>query len=590
MKKKVVCLLLVIIILFGICDIVKADEKINYIRGETNLIITNPLKIFERDKAYIILENEETFCTRGYVYYDSEDDYKTVRFKDQIYNALEPNDTRVVFVLDNSRSMDTVTSSGKTRKELAYDFANNIANGLNNNIEEKWMRSLGLVVFSNDTYRAGIYKQLVENDQIFFGKLDEYKNKATSGGGERSGWFYYTGTDIKSGIEKAKDVFYSSRANNVLVLLTDGVARVDSTGNYETDEQTNLENETKEALKSLEDLDIKLVTIMPELDSNSEKYEEEKNVVQNIFGTKQSPTYGKIYSVSNTSNDIENEVLSYIESGIRDCLKNVKIEYEFTGDLIDKFEIKNVSADYGNVSQNSIEGKKTICWTMDELKGDLKDIDVDSGIFKHLNYHFYFNDVNNNDYLDKDIIINLKGKITCNDIKGNEYTNEKDFRIKFNVLQRVIKDNEEQPSGGGEEQQLKEELTATVSYDPEEETTGKVTATIKTNKKVNEVEGWTLSEDGKTLTKEYSENTIETVHLVDIDEMTKDVEIVINNIKKVEQKDDEPKKEEPKEDNTLADKPIPKAGDTFTFIVTFGIALIALITIYFKVKSYKDIK
>ncbi len=77
----------------------------------------------------------------------------------------------------------------------------------------------------------------------------------------------------------------------------------------------------------------------------------------------------------------------------------------------------------------------------------------------------------------------------------------------------------------------KTELTATVSYNPSTSTTGNVTATIKTNKKVKNVSGWTLSSDGKTLTKKYSKNTTEIVNLVAEDESEKSVTVKITNIK-----------------------------------------------------------
>ena len=77
----------------------------------------------------------------------------------------------------------------------------------------------------------------------------------------------------------------------------------------------------------------------------------------------------------------------------------------------------------------------------------------------------------------------------------------------------------------------KTELTATVSYNPSTSTTGNVTATIKTNKKVKNVSSWTLSSDGKTLTKKFSKNTTETVNLVAEDGSEKSVTVKITNIK-----------------------------------------------------------
>jgi len=115
-----------------------------------------------------------------------------------------------------------------------------------------------------------------------------------------------------------------------------------------------------------------------------------------------------------------------------------------------------------------------------------------------------------------------------------------------------------------------------VSYDPTTNTTGKVIATIKTNKKVNEVEGWTLSEDGMILTKEYAKNTTETVHLVDEDGMTKDVEIKISNIVV-----DEPKKEE---DNTIAKEELPNTGK---ILLLWSIGIISVLGIVAHIRYKK---
>lgn len=130
------------------------------------------------------------------------------------------------------------------------------------------------------------------------------------------------------------------------------------------------------------------------------------------------------------------------------------------------------------------------------------------------------------------------------------------------------------------------ELSAIVTYNPTTNTTGKVTAIIKTNKKVNEVEGWTLSEDGMTLTKEYSTNTTETVHLVDIYNMTKDVVVKISNIIK-----EEPKQpEEPTKDDTTAISKLPYAGVTSKIIISIIMATIISIITYKKYNNYRDIK
>ena len=129
-------------------------------------------------------------------------------------------------------------------------------------------------------------------------------------------------------------------------------------------------------------------------------------------------------------------------------------------------------------------------------------------------------------------------------------------------------------------QEKDKELTATVTYNPTTNTTGKVTATIKTNKKVNEVDGWTLLEDGMTLTKEYATNITETVHLVDIYNITKNVEIKISNIIT----------EESTKDETTSSEVLPQAGVDTTIIISLIATAIISVIIYKKYNSYKDIK
>lgn len=200
----------------------------------------------------------------------------------------------------------------------------------------------------------------------------------------------------------------------------------------------------------------------------------------------------------------------------------------------------------------------------------------------------------NKDLLNKTISTNEKVVLTYKDIEQKDYTVTLTSSPKIQ-LSKII-----------------EELTATVSYDPTTETTGKVKATIKTNKKVNKVDGWTLSDDGTVLTKEFSSNTTETVHLVDTDNQTKDVIISINNIKIKSNTNVENKtvnttttnntvkntnittnnivnKNTTKNNITTITK-LPNTGSSIIIIfILVGIVFISIVT-YKKYKSYKDIK
>ena len=142
------------------------------------------------------------------------------------------------------------------------------------------------------------------------------------------------------------------------------------------------------------------------------------------------------------------------------------------------------------------------------------------------------------------------------------------------------------------------ELTATVTYNPTTSTTGKVTATIKTNKPVNKVDGWTISEDGKTLMKTYSTNTTETVNLVDEDGLKKSVDVKVDNIIKKEETKTEDKKSdssntetEKKEDTTVTPKKkLPQTGTSMIMIVIIGTVALFSIGVYSKSKKYRGIK
>ena len=72
--------------------------------------------------------------------------------------------------------------------------------------------------------------------------------------------------------------------------------------------------------------------------------------------------------------------------------------------------------------------------------------------------------------------------------------------------------------------------TAEVSYSTTETTNGSVTVTITADKKIQEADGWTLLEDGYTLTKEYTENATETITIYDLVGNRTEVTVTVTNI------------------------------------------------------------
>ena len=111
--------------------------------------------------------------------------------------------------------------------------------------------------------------------------------------------------------------------------------------------------------------------------------------------------------------------------------------------------------------------------------------------------------------LTKEYSENEEETIVIRDIKGNE--------LKINIKVENID---------------REEPKIQVEYSTKEITKDNVLVTITSNEEIQEIEGWTLSSDKLELTKEYSQNTTETVTIKDLAGNETRANIEISNIDK----------------------------------------------------------
>ncbi len=116
-------------------------------------------------------------------------------------------------------------------------------------------------------------------------------------------------------------------------------------------------------------------------------------------------------------------------------------------------------------------------------------------------------DLKNKKQLTKVYTSNATENITITDVAGNTVTTEV----------KVANIDKDAP-------------IATVSYDPENQTEGVVTATITANENIQSVEGWTLSTDSKILTKEFDSNQVEVVTIRDLVGNESQVTVEVTNI------------------------------------------------------------
>lgn len=378
---------------------------------------------------------------------------------------------------------------------------------------------------------------------------------------------------------------YSDKTNKILISLYDGVpsiaigvcSSVSSGGwfsEYSTEEEAvvakheKIVKYTKNEILKLKDNNVSFIQLRPDDTSYDEEWYSndtgEKTLdfdgspyVQELYGTLENPVYGKMYSLSNDS--LEKIVIQYIYNDITEIIQadinTVKIVDYFPEDITENFEFSYVGTpSLGTVSEDINSETNTIEWDIGTLKGD----EVAT-----LKYKLKIKDMSNEELLNKTIATNEKVVLTYKDSDAKDYTVTLSSSPKIQLSE------------------VKEELTATVSYDPTTETTGTVTATIKTNKKVNAVDGWTLSDDGMTLTKTYSTNSTETVHLVDVDNMTKDVEINISNITSSTNTNN---------DTTTAPiTKLPQTGISCGIVVALAIGVVVGIILFFKYRKMKDI-
>lgn len=562
MLKKIFIIFITITLLLGICGSVNATE------------LKTRLDVIQQSSETKYLENDQGYISKTIVNSNGETGEVNIELKlsNTKQESEENIETEIFIVVDNSPSMDFVTSTGETRKELVLSSAKQLVTSIfdnSNNVKIGLIDFHGAGGFSSASkLNATVRQRLTDNKDTALAAIEQQLNRNTS-----------SGTNIQSGLIKAQENF-TENANKIVILLSDGIPNADINGNSEhrditSDKGIAIQDATKQTLLNLKNEGIYTITLltgMSESDGNTDKdgtvydsentIEEELAAAERVFGTETNPTANKYYLVNNININtvITQDILRDVVVKIQSPINTVKVVDYFPEDITENFEFSYVgNPNVGTITEGIDKETKTISWDIGTLRGDET---------ATLQYKLKLKDMGNTNLLNKTIATNEKVELTYTDVNSEEYT------VTLTSSPRI------------KLTEVKEELTATVTYNPTTNTREKVTATIKTNKKVNEVEGWTLSEDGKTLTKEYTTNTTETVHLVDIDNMTKDVVVEISNI--IEEELRQP--EEPPKDNTTSTEKLPQTGASLTIIMSLIAITIISISIYKKYNSYKEIK
>ena len=275
----------------------------------------------------------------------------------------------LMLVLDNSDSMneniDKNDAQSPTRKELIFESAKTLVSNL---LEDNADLQVGIVSFSSNVDAS---QEATLADANLVSNLSTDASALTSAidnieaNGPR--------TDLDAGITLASQQFTDNTSNKYMIVLTDGVPNIALGYNnpYYSDDVINT---TKTTLQKLDNDGIQMITMLTGItDENNipngvtKSYGE---IINEIFGTEESPTVGKFYYVTDDqvedtiTNDIYNSLLPVSQS-----YKDIVIKDYFPKEIIDNFEFAYVTqANIGTISAKVDTSDNSITWTIPELK------------------------------------------------------------------------------------------------------------------------------------------------------------------------------------------------------------------------------
>ena len=296
----------------------------------------------------------------------------------------EPAPTDIVFVIDNSPSMEYSTDyeGENTRRKVLLESARNLSKALLDryNVNGKQIINISVVQFHGRNSRSNVYyttdgattlQELTSDEEKIMAALtetsatpsiygsgywmvDEYGNKINLGYNPNEPGFPnpISGTGIQEGIRegvdalKVHDVDYLSH-NKLMILMTDGVPTEDIYGHFSendtdlnTDPFKSIAKYTKDELSGLATNNIKLISLMVGINTDDHgnpviEYSRDTNgnvtqvtsttgdriATNYIFGTEANPTYGKFYNI--LAKDIQETITKNIDEDVQDYVNSL---------------------------------------------------------------------------------------------------------------------------------------------------------------------------------------------------------------------------------------------------------------------------
>ena len=293
--------------------------------------------------------------------------------KKSVEETIEPSE--IFLIIDNSKSMsDNKLEDGTTRKQAVFTAAIDLAEKI---LTEQPSTKIGVVSFSTN---SEISKEgtLEDASLVIKPSSDIDTIKTAINGIQTTG----VRTDIDAGIQVAKaNVSADTTLNKYFILLTDGVPNT-AVGGPTSTYGGEVTTKTKATLSTLKTAEINLVTVMTGVNSS---YQPDptgavssdaagktyKDLAEAIFGTQETPNYGKFYYVTdaNVTNTIKKNVYSDVRKVKKNEIKNISVIDYFPANIIENYDFEIIEkANVGEVTATVNKENNSITWNIETLE------------------------------------------------------------------------------------------------------------------------------------------------------------------------------------------------------------------------------
>ena len=293
--------------------------------------------------------------------------------KKSVEETIEPSE--IFLIIDNSKSMsDNKLEDGTTRKQAVFTAAIDLAEKI---LTEQPSTKIGVVSFSTN---SEISKEgtLEDASLVIKPSSDIDTIKTAINGIQTTG----VRTDIDAGIQVAKaNVSADTTLNKYFILLTDGVPNT-AVGGPTSTYGGEVTTKTKATLSTLKTAEINLVTVMTGVNSS---YQPDptgavssdaagktyKDLAEAIFGTQETPNYGKFYYVTdaNVTNTITKNVYSDVRKVKKNEIKNISVIDYLPANIIENYDFEIIEkANVGEVTATVNKENNSITWNIETLE------------------------------------------------------------------------------------------------------------------------------------------------------------------------------------------------------------------------------